>query len=140
MRVMLKNAKLIISCKKFVTCHVLKSNYCTVCLESAVAIDYVPKEEVRRVLSQYLSGLTLTKDDAFGLRLPENELPKGFRFIHKRSSKRTVYTTKPGFSIILSKECSWRSVLAEERSRESVIIWNKGSDTAKYNEVSKLKQ
>ena len=103
------------------------------------AIDNVPKEKVRRVLSQYLSGLTLTKDDAFGLRLPENEIPKGFRLIHKRSSKLTVYTTNTGFSIILSKECSWRSVGAEHRSTELVIIWNKGSDTAKYREVSGLK-
>ena len=68
---------------------------------NAEAMDNVPKEEVRRILSQYLSGLTLTKDDAFGLRLPVNEIPEGFRFIHKRSSKRTVYTAKPGFSIIL---------------------------------------
>ena len=90
---------------------------------NAEAIDDVPKEEVRRILSQYLSGLTLTNDDAFGLRLPENEIPKGFRFIHKRSSKRTVYTTTPGFSIILSKECSWRSLGTEKRSRETVIIW-----------------
>ncbi|XP_020614950.1 uncharacterized protein LOC110053100 isoform X2 [Orbicella faveolata] len=90
--------------------------------ERAEAFDYVPKEEVRRVLSQYLSGLTLTKDDAFGLRLPEKEIPEGFRFIHKRSSKRTVYPAKPGFSIILSKECSWRSVVAEESSRESIDL------------------
>ena len=86
-------------------------------------MEYVPKEEVRRVLLQYLSGLTLTKDDAFGLRLPEKEIPEGFRFIHKRSSKRTAYTVKRGFSIILSKESSWRSVVAEERSRNSVIIY-----------------
>ena len=85
------------------------------------AIDNLPKEEVRRILSQYLSGLTLTKDDAFGLHLPENELPAGFRFIHKRSSKRTVYTPKPGFSIILSKGCSWRSVGADHRYKELVI-------------------
>ena len=103
--------------------------YCTVCLESAEAIDFVPEEEVRQTLSQYLSGLTLTKDDAFGLRLPENEIPEGFHLIHKRSSQRTVYTAQPGFSIILSKECSWRSVVTEERYRESVIIWNKGLDT-----------
>ena len=87
----------------------------------AEAIDNVPKEDVRRILSQYLSGLTLTKDDDFGLRLPVNEIPEGFRFIHKRSSKRTLYTAKPGFSIILSKECSWRSVGTDQRSKELVI-------------------
>lgn len=91
-------------------------------IESAAAFDYVPKEDVRRVLSRYLSGLTLVKDDTFGLRLPELEIPEGFHLIHKRSSKRTVYTTRPGFSTILSKESAWRSVVAEERSRESVII------------------
>lgn len=85
-----------------------------------MAIDYVPKEDVRNVLSQYLSGLTLTEDDVFRLRLPEKKIPDGFHLIHMRSSKRTVYTTKPGFSVILSKESSWRSVVAEERSRESV--------------------
>ena len=122
-RIELKSADLVFSCTKIVTRHVLKSECCTVFLERAVeAFDYVPKEEERRVLSQYLSGLTLTKDDSFGLRLPVNEIPEGFRFTHKRSSKRTVYAAKPGFSIILSKECSWRSVLAEESSKESVII------------------
>lgn len=102
---------------------------------NAEAIDNVPKEEVRCILSQYLSGLTLSKDDAFGIRLPENELPEGFRFIHKRSSKRTVYTAKPGFSIILSKECSWRSVGADHRSKELVITLKKCSETAKCSEV-----
>ena len=88
-----------------------------------MAIDYVPKEEVRRVLSEYLSGLTLTKDDPFGLRLPEKEIPEGFNLVHKRSSKRTVYTNRPGFNIILSRESSWRSVIPKERSRETVIIY-----------------
>jgi len=93
-------------------------------------MDYVPKEEVRRTLSQYLSGLTLTKDEPMGLRLPENQIPEGFYLIYMRSSKRTVYTTKAGFSTILSKEYSWRSVVVEERARESVIIWNNSSDTS----------
>ena len=106
-----------------------------VCLGSAETIDYAPKEEVRRVLSQYLSGLTLTKDDAFGLRLPENEIPKGFHLIHNRSSKRTVYTTKPGFSIVLSKECSWRNEGAEHRPKESVIIWKKGISVTKMQYI-----
>ena len=88
---------------------------------NAEANDNVPKEEVRRILSQYLSGMTLTKDDGFGLRLPVNELPEGFRFIHKRHSKRTVYTAETGFSIVLSKECSWRSVGTDHRSKELVI-------------------
>lgn len=99
----------------------LRFNVCFV-IENAEASDYVPNEDVRRVLSRYLSGLTLTNDDPFGLRFPEEEIPDGFHLIYKRSSKRTVYSTKPGFSIILSKESSWRSDVAEERSRESVMI------------------
>ena len=122
---MVKRYRIKFSCAEVVVSQVLKSYYCTVCLGSAEAFDYVPKEEERRVLSQYLSGLTLTKGDAFGLSLPEKELPKGFRFTHKRSSRRTAYNFKPGFTIILSKECSWHSVVAEERSRHSVISFKK---------------
>jgi len=100
----------------------LRVNILLFFLERAEGFDCVPEEKVTRVLSQYLSGLTLTKDDAFGLSLPVKKIPEGFRFVHKRSSKRAVYAAKPGFSIILSKECSWRSVVAEESSRKSVII------------------
>ena len=93
-----------------------------ICLfvDCALSAVYAPKEEVRHALSQYLSGLTLTDEDAFGLRLPENEIPEGFYLIHKRSSIRSLYSDvrgRPGFAIILSKECSWRGDLTEEQLR-----------------------
>ncbi|KAL9975391.1 hypothetical protein ACROYT_G012548 [Oculina patagonica] len=114
--------------------------------ENAEASHYVPSEDVRRVLSRYLSGLILTKDDPFGLRLPEEEIPEGFHLIYKRSSKRTVYTTKPGFSIILSKESSWRGDVAEERSRESTDLhlhckeWDKQLSSGRWEPKDILKK
>ena len=74
----------------------------------AKKVDYAPDEEVIRVLARYLSGLILTDDEPFGLRLPEKAIPKGFHLTHVRLSKRNVYTSKPGFSVILSKEKSWK--------------------------------
>ena len=83
----------------------------------------MPKTEVRRILSAYLSGLTLTNEDAFGLRLPVHDLPEGFHFLHKRCCKRKMYSTRPGFFAILSKEDSWWiDASGKEASRESVII------------------
>lgn len=96
---------------------------CVICLsiDCALSAVYAPKEEVRHALSRYLSGLTLTDEDAFGLRLPENEIPEGFYLIHKRSSMRSMYSDiRPGFAIILSKECSWRGDCTEEEPREKV--------------------
>ena len=61
-----------------------------------------------RVLARYLCGLTFTDDDTFGLRLPEKEMPMGFHLVYMQLSKRNVYTSKPGFSVILSKEKSWK--------------------------------
>ena len=91
-------------------------------VDCALVADYAPEEETRHVLSRYLSGLTLTDGDPFELRLPDSEIPEGFHLIHKRSSKRAMYTTNPEFAIILSKESSWRSDIAKEELRESVVI------------------
>lgn len=89
----------------------------------AKTVDYKPKEEVIRVLARYLSGLTLTDDDPFGLILPgEYEMPKGFHLIHKRLSKRNVYTSKPGFSVILSKETSWSADVTVGSCRDSADV------------------
>ncbi|XP_022807422.1 uncharacterized protein LOC111344458 isoform X2 [Stylophora pistillata] len=88
----------------------------------AKRVAYKPEEEVIRVLARYLSGLTLKDDDPFGLRLPENEMPQGFRLIHKRLSKRNVYTSKPGFSVILSKEISWSADATNGSYRESTDV------------------
>ena len=90
-------------------------------LDSALATDYVPKAEAIHVLSRYLSGLTLTDEDGFALRLPEGNIPAGFHLIHKRCSKRSLYEIIPGFAIILSKENSWRSNVTTEESRVSVF-------------------
>ena len=72
------------------------------------------------MLARYLCGLTFTDDDPFGLRLPEKEMPRGFHLVHMRLSKRNVYTSKPGFSVILSKEKSWTADVKDGTFRESV--------------------
>ena len=95
--------------------------YVYLATESALLEDYAPEEEARNSLSRYLSGLTFTDEDDFGLRLPEKDIPEGFHLIHKRSSKRTKYTTNPGFAIIVSKESSWRSDITGEEFWESVL-------------------
>ncbi|KAJ7369997.1 hypothetical protein OS493_034943 [Desmophyllum pertusum] len=78
-----------------------------------------PKKKQDVSLSRYLSGLTFTDEDDFGLRLPEKDIPEGFHLIHKRSSKRTKYTINPGFAIIVSKESSWSSEITGEE------FWNR---------------
>ncbi|XP_020623172.1 uncharacterized protein LOC110060719 isoform X2 [Orbicella faveolata] len=90
--------------------------------DCALVADYAPKAEARHVLSRHLSGLTLTDGDPFELSLPDNEIPEGFHLIHKRSSKRAMYTTNPEFAIILSKEISWHSDIATEELRESTDL------------------
>ncbi|CAH3166468.1 unnamed protein product [Pocillopora meandrina] len=55
---------------------------------------YVPEIEVRRALSTYLSRLTLTDKDTFGLLLPDHDLPEGFHLLHKRCCKRKMYSTR----------------------------------------------
>jgi len=79
----------------------------------------VHEKEATNLLSQYLSKLTFT--DAGGLLLPEAEtLPQGFLFNHWRCSRRTLYTPRTGFTMIVSKERSWNCDVREEDSRETV--------------------
>ncbi|PFX12864.1 putative serine/threonine-protein kinase pats1 [Stylophora pistillata] len=83
----------------------------------------VPEIEVRRALSTYLSRLTLTDEDAFGLRLPDHDFPDGFHLLHKRCCQRKMYSTRPGFFAILSQEDSWWiDPLGNERSRKSTDL------------------
>ena len=83
----------------------------------------VPEIEVRRALSTYLSRLTLTDKDAFGLLLPDHDFPEGFHLLHKRCCKRKMYSTRAGFFAILSQEDSWSiDSFGNETSRESVIM------------------
>ena len=84
-----------------------------------MATDAAPEEGVRNALLTYMSGLTLTDEDAFGLRFPEQDLPEEFHLIHQRLSKRTEYTTDEGFLIIISEELTWN--LGIEETRESVL-------------------
>ncbi|XP_022807424.1 uncharacterized protein LOC111344460 [Stylophora pistillata] len=85
---------------------------------NATDLDHVPKEDVIRVLADYLSEITLKEDDQFGLKLPQ-KIPEGFHLTHKRFSKRIVYKSKPGFSVILSRERSWRFAVDDKGSTES---------------------
>ena len=87
--------------------------------ESGLSSDYVPDEQVLQPLSVYLSRLTLTDKDEFGLYPPE-DLPKGFHLTHRRLSKRTLFTTDSGFAVILSKEHTWCNVMGKEKDRASV--------------------
>ena len=85
--------------------------------ESGMVIDYVPKEEVRRVLSTYLSEITVTDQDAGSeLHLPEMNKPEGFHLIHKRCSRRSLYEISEAFAVILSEESSWEG---DEKTREN---------------------
>ena len=75
-------------------------------------------------MSRYVSKLTLTDEDGLGgLCLPDLNIPEGFHLIQKRLSKRSLYEFIPGFTIILSKERSWRSGMSTVESRESVFIF-----------------
>lgn len=91
-------------------------------------------------MSKYLSGLTFDDEDDFGLRLPEETIPEGFHLIHKRSSKRTLYTANEGYAIILSKESSWRSDILNEDSRESVgtVPWGQASQNDVFVNINIL--
>lgn len=91
--------------------------------DSAFVTDYVPKEEVRHVLSRYLSELTLTGEDSLELCLPDGNIPDGFHLIHKRCSRRSLYSIRPGFAIILSEENTWTSDGTTEESKTSVTIY-----------------
>ena len=101
--------------------------FCDACYlfatESGMVIDYVPKEEARHVLSTYLSGITVTGQNAGSeLHLPEMNKPEGYHLIHKRCSRRSLYEISEAFAIILSKESTRRSEGKTEESRESVSI------------------
>ena len=86
----------------------------------AMATEYVPNEQVRHALARYLSQLTLVDETGSGiLQLPEN-IPEGFHLTHKRLCERTLFKTKSGFAIILSKEREWRNVTEREGNREVV--------------------
>ena len=92
-------------------------------IESGMVIDYVPKEEARRVLSTYLSEITVTDQDAGSeLHLPEMNKPEGYHLIHRRFSRRSLYETSEDFAIMFSEESTWRSDGITEESRESVSI------------------
>lgn len=81
----------------------------------------MPHEEEMRALSIYLSELSLTNDDE-DICLPERDIPEGFHLIYNRCCKRSQYEITAGFTIILSKERSWRSDAITEETRESVYI------------------
>ena len=79
----------------------------------------VREKEATHLISNYLSKLTFS--DANGLRLPEDEkLPQGFNFTHRRCSRRTLFTPRPGFTMIVSDERSWCSDLRDEENRVTV--------------------
>lgn len=80
----------------------------------------VHEQEETQVLSRYLSKLKFT--DADGLILPDHDLPHGYLFSHRRCSRRTLYTPRPGFTMIVSKESTWCSDFREEESRETTDI------------------
>ena len=80
----------------------------------------VHEREATTLLSKYLSKLKFS--DAQGLVLPREKLPQGYLFNHRRCSKRTRYTPRPGFSMIVSREVTWISDGNEEETRNTVRI------------------
>lgn len=86
--------------------------------DAFVKANGVHEKEATDLLSQYLSKLTYT--DAEGLVLPDEELPPGYLFNHKRCSKRVQYIPRSGFSMIVSKEKTWTSDSNEEEKRDTV--------------------
>ncbi|CAH3113238.1 unnamed protein product [Pocillopora meandrina] len=79
------------------------------------------EEEETHLISNYLSKVTFS--DADGLRLPEDEkLPQGFNFVHQRCSRRTLFTPRPGFTMIVSNERSWYSNLRDEENKVTTDI------------------
>ncbi|XP_068739107.1 uncharacterized protein [Montipora capricornis] len=72
--------------------------------DSGFHMDFVPEDDIRSTLLRYLSKVTFSDEDEFGLRLPDEKLPDGFKLSFMRCSKRTVYRFSEDFSIILSKE------------------------------------
>ena len=82
-------------------------------------LEHVPEEEVIRVLADYLSEMTLKDVDPFGLQLSEWKILEGYHLARKRFSKPKVYKSRPGFSILLSRE--WRYTETNKRPTESVF-------------------
>ena len=78
--------------------------YFPVILDSGFHMDFVPEDDIRSTLLRYLSKVTFSDEDDFGLRLPDEKLPEGFQLVFKRCSKRTVYRLSEDFSIIIAKE------------------------------------
>ena len=77
--------------------------YFPVILDSGFHMDFVPKDDIRKTLLRYLSKVTFSDEDDFGLRLPDEKLPDGFKLLLMRCSKRAVYSFSEEFSIVLSK-------------------------------------
>ena len=78
----------------------------------------VHEQEGTQLLSRYLSKLKFT--DADGLILPDDDLPHGYLFNYRRCAHRTLYTPRPGFTMIVSKESTWCRDYKEEESRKTV--------------------
>ena len=78
--------------------------YFPVILDSGFHMDFVPEDDIRSTLLRYLSKVTFSDEDDFGLRLPDEKLPEGFQLVFKRCSKRAVYRLSEDFSIIIAKE------------------------------------
>ena len=91
-------------------------------LDSGLHTDYVPNDEETKALSRFLSELSLTDVDENEISLSSENMPEEFHLVYNRRCKRTQYEISPGFTIILSKERSWRSDAITEETRESVVI------------------
>ena len=66
--------------------------------------DHLPSEKTRRILVKYLSEVTFSDEDDFGLLLPKSKMPDGFELYHMRCCERSLYRLMPEFTIVLSKE------------------------------------
>ena len=91
-------------------------------IDSGLHTDYVPNDEETQALSKFLSELSLTDVGENEISLSSENMPEEFHLIYNRCCKRTQYEISPGFTIILSKERSWRSDAITEETRESVVI------------------
>lgn len=80
----------------------------------------MPNDEETQALSKFLSELSLTDVDENEISLSSANMPEEFHLVYNRCCKRTQYEISPGFTIILSKERSWRSDAITEETRESV--------------------
>lgn len=91
-------------------------------VDNAFDTEYPPKEDTTNILSEYLSELTFSEEDDFGLLFPKRDIPSGFRLSYKRCSKRAQYGFTSEFSIILSKESSYRNDITTETKVSSFRI------------------